>query len=58
MPRWRHWKRENCSGLWFQSIFVGLTMNILSISIMLVIYGRMIEGVPDQPGWTNSSLPP
>lgn len=30
-------------GLWFQSIFVGLTMNILSICIMLVIYGRMIE---------------
>ena len=30
-------------GLWFQSIFVGLTMNVLSICIMLVIYGRMIE---------------
>ncbi len=30
-------------GLWFQSIFVGLTMNALSICIMLVIYGRMIE---------------
>ena len=30
-------------GLWFQSIFVGLTMNSLSICIMLVIYGRMIE---------------
>ena len=30
-------------GLWFQSIFVGLTMNILSICIMLVVYGRMIE---------------
>ena len=30
-------------GLWFQSLFVGLTMNILSICIMLVIYGRMIE---------------
>lgn len=30
-------------GLWFQSIFVGLTMNILSICIFLVIYGRMIE---------------
>ena len=30
-------------GLWFQSIFVGLTMNILSICIMLVDYGRMIE---------------
>lgn len=30
-------------GLWFQSLFVGLTVNILSICIMLVIYGRMIE---------------
>lgn len=30
-------------GLWFQSIFVGLTMNILSVCIFLVIYGRMIE---------------
>ena len=30
-------------GLWLQSIFVGLTMNALSICIMLVIYGRMIE---------------
>ena len=30
-------------GLWFQSLFVGLTMNILSICIMLVIYGRMIQ---------------
>ena len=30
-------------GLWFQSIFIGLTMNILSICIMLVVYGRMIE---------------
>ena len=30
-------------GLWFQSLFVGLTMNALSICIMMVIYGRMIE---------------
>ena len=30
-------------GLWFQSLFVGLTMNALSICIMLVIYGSMIE---------------
>ena len=30
-------------GLWFQALFVGLTMNALSICIMLVIYGRMIE---------------
>lgn len=30
-------------GLWFQSLFVGLTMNILSICIMLVVHGRLIE---------------
>ena len=30
-------------GLWFQSMVVGLTMNILSIGIFLVVYGRMIE---------------
>ncbi len=30
-------------GLWFQSIFVGLCTQILSICIFLVIYGRMIE---------------
>ena len=30
-------------GLWFQSLVMGLTMNALSICIMLVIYGRMIE---------------
>ena len=30
-------------GLWFQSMFVGLTMHALSICIFLVIYGRMIE---------------
>ena len=30
-------------GLWFQSLVLGLTMNALSICIMLVIYGRMIE---------------
>lgn len=30
-------------GLWFQSLFVELTTNALSICIMLVIYGRMIE---------------
>ena len=30
-------------GLWFQTLVVGLTMNILSICIFLVIYGRMIE---------------
>ena len=30
-------------GRWFQSLVVGLTMTILSICIMLVVYGRMIE---------------
>lgn len=30
-------------GLWFQSMVVGLTMNILSICIFPVVYGRMIE---------------
>lgn len=30
-------------GLWFQTMFAGLTMNILSICIFLVVYGRMIE---------------
>jgi hypothetical protein len=30
-------------GLWFQSLIIGLTMNILSLCIFLVIYGRMIE---------------
>ena len=30
-------------GLWFQTLFVGLTVHILSICIFLVIYGRMIE---------------
>ena len=30
-------------GLWFQSMVVGLTMNILSICIFLVVYGRTIE---------------
>ena len=29
--------------VWFQSLFVGLTMKALSICIMLVVYGRMIE---------------
>ena len=30
-------------GLWFQTLVVGPTMNILSICIFLVTYGRMIE---------------
>ena len=30
-------------GLWFQSMFVGITMCALTICIFIVIYGRMIE---------------
>jgi hypothetical protein len=30
-------------GLWFQSIFVGVTMKALTICIFVVIYGRMLE---------------
>ena len=30
-------------GLWFQSIFVGITMWALTICIFIVVYGRMIE---------------
>lgn len=30
-------------GLWFQTLVVGLTMNILSICIFLVTYGRIVE---------------
>jgi hypothetical protein len=30
-------------GLWLQSMFIGITMHILSICIFIVIYGRMIE---------------
>ena len=30
-------------GLWFQSMFVGITMWALTICILIVIYGRMIE---------------
>ena len=30
-------------GLWFQSLFIGFTMQALSICIFLVIYSRMIE---------------
>lgn len=37
------WSFGSLLGLWFQSIFVGLCTNILSICIFLVIYGRMIE---------------
>lgn len=30
-------------GLWFQSMFVGLTMWALTICIFIIVYGRMIE---------------
>ena len=30
-------------GLWLQSMFVGITMPILSVCIFVVVYGRMIE---------------
>ena len=30
-------------GLWFQSLFVGITMWALTICIFIVIYGRMVE---------------
>ena len=30
-------------GLWFQSLFIGITMRALYICIFIVIYGRMIE---------------
>ena len=30
-------------GLWFQSLFIGITMWALTICIFIVIYGRMIE---------------
>ena len=30
-------------GLWFQSIFIGVTMSALTICIFIVIYGRMLE---------------
>lgn len=34
---------SNLIGLWFQSMIVGVTMHILSIIIMLICFGRMIE---------------
>lgn len=34
---------EPLFGLWFQSLFVGLTMSALTVCIFVVIYGRMIE---------------
>lgn len=30
-------------GIWLQSMFIGLTMNALTVCIFVVIYGRMIE---------------
>ena len=30
-------------GLWFQSLFVGITMQAITICVFLVTYGRMIE---------------
>ena len=30
-------------GLWFQSLFIGITMWALYICIFIVIYGRMLE---------------
>ena len=37
------WSVGALLGLWFQSVFVGLCTQILSICIFPVIYGRMIE---------------
>lgn len=37
------WSIGALLGLWFQSIVVGLCAHILTICIVLVIYGRMIE---------------
>ena len=30
-------------GLWFQSLFVGVTLQALSICIFVIVYGRMVE---------------
>jgi hypothetical protein len=30
-------------GLWFQTLFVGITMHALNIVIFIIVYGRMIE---------------
>ncbi len=30
-------------GLWFQSLFVGVTMWALTICIFIIVYGRMVE---------------
>lgn len=30
-------------GMWFQSLFVGVTMSALTICIFVIVYGRMVE---------------
>ena len=30
-------------GLWFQSLFVGISMWVLSVCIFIIVYGRMLE---------------
>ena len=30
-------------GLWFQSLFIGITMWVLTLCIFIVAYGRMVE---------------
>ena len=30
-------------GLWFQTLFVGVTLQALSICIFVIVYGRMVE---------------
>jgi len=30
-------------GLWFQTLFIGITMHALNIVIFIIVYGRMIE---------------
>ncbi len=56
------WSIGALLGLWFQSIFVGLCTQILSICIFLVIYGRIIEvylvtsiGPSHLPRWSTGN---
>ena len=30
-------------GMWFQSLFVGVTMSALTVCIFIIVYGRMVE---------------
>ena len=30
-------------GMWFQSLFVGVTMSVLTVCIFIIVYGRMVE---------------